>query len=113
MNLAGTDILRALSSNGAHVVREPAGDRFIRDAWVIKSATGDDLEVDLGGFSFFPVQVPDALFSDLESAQRIRQDGEDAAGNPVYRTRRKPVPSQQPPERRRLSSSCTCSAGAW
>ncbi len=86
MNLAGTDILRALSSNGAHVVRESAGNRFSQDAWVIKAAGGADLEIDLGGFSFFPVQVPDALFSDLESAQRIHQDGEDAAGNPVYRT---------------------------
>jgi hypothetical protein len=36
---------------------------------VIKAADGQDLEVDLGGFRFYPVQLSDAQLTDLERAR--------------------------------------------
>src|SRR5690242_6819596 len=85
MTLTAAQVLKLLSATGSHLVRESAHPRFARDAWVVKSADGNDLEIELGGYAFHPVRVPDSLFADLEGAQRIALDGQDGEGNPVYR----------------------------
>ena len=85
VTFTSSELLRLLATTGSHIVRETAAPRFAADAWVIKAADGSDLEVELGGYAFHPVQVSDEMLSDLEGARRIALDSFN--GVPVYRLR--------------------------
>jgi len=76
MTFSSSEILSLLAKNGSHIVRERAGSRFAEDAWVIKSASGQDLEVDLGGFAYHPVRVAQTQLDDFARAHLVQQDGD-------------------------------------
>lgn len=78
MDFSSTDILGFLAEGG-HIVRDNA-----RDALVLKAANGNDLEIDLGGFAYSPVQLPATQFDDLRTAALIAQSGRDADGNSIW-----------------------------
>lgn len=84
MDLDREDVLSLLAGEGRHIVRERVG-RFDHSVPVIKTEDGSDLEIDLGGFAFYPVEVPDQVFESLRREAIIREDGSDADGNAVYR----------------------------
>lgn len=79
------DILELLAAQAAHIVREGRGARFDKDTLVLKTADGEDLEADLGGFAYYPVEVPQSVFADLERTGAIYADGKDACGCAIYR----------------------------
>jgi hypothetical protein len=85
MNFNKPDILELLAAQAAYIVREGRGARFDKDTLVLKTADGHDLEIDLGGFAYHPVEVSPAVFADLERSGAIYADGKDACGCAVYR----------------------------
>lgn len=68
------EYLNFLATGDRQIVREPAG-RFPSDVWVIKTAKGEDIEADLGGFAYSPVHIPDTLMSDLDRSHAVARDG--------------------------------------
>src|SRR5690349_8606408 len=82
MDFSATEILSFLSGGG-HIVRDTS-----REALVVKAANGNDLEVDVGGFAYSPVELQAAQFDDLRAASLIAQDGRNADGNSVWRLTR-------------------------
>ncbi|HEY1711165.1 MAG TPA: hypothetical protein VGG10_23060 [Rhizomicrobium sp.] len=88
MDLNSTEALQLLAGQGCHVVREAQGTRFAQDTWVLKAADGNDLELELGGFAYSPVELPGAVFADLERASLLHRAGRDFDGNIIYRPTR-------------------------
>jgi hypothetical protein len=88
MDLNSTAALQLLAGHGCHVVREARGARFGQDTWVMKAADGSDLELELGGFAYSPVEMPAAVFADLERASLLHRAGRDLDGNIIYRPTR-------------------------
>jgi len=85
MDFSRTELLDLLAPEGRYIVRETQGERFAEAALVIKAADGRDLEVDLGGYAFHPVQISEQLFTDLQRTYLVEEDGRDGDGNTVYR----------------------------
>jgi hypothetical protein len=78
MEFNSTEILRFLA-DGGHIARDTS-----RDALVVKAANGSDLELELGGFAYSPVEVSTPVLSDLERARLVHED-RDPNGQLVYR----------------------------
>jgi hypothetical protein len=83
MTFDSNDLLGFLASPGTHIARD--SERFGRPAWVLKAASGHDLEVDLGGFAFSPVEVPEAALHELSRSRLLCEDGRDTRGDALYR----------------------------